>query len=122
MENYENGQEKRRAPRFDIEVPIEYKKLREATEAKKASITKNISIGGVRFITDEFLPYTARLVLEINMPLPERNISAVAKISWIKKLPAGDSYEVGNQFLEISKDDKNRLSKYLSKQNTPAAL
>ncbi|MEI8176080.1 MAG: PilZ domain-containing protein [Candidatus Omnitrophota bacterium] len=111
-------QEKRRARRFDLEVPVEYKKLRGAPEIRKGSLTSNISTGGVRFITDEFLPYTARLVIEINLPLPERPVSAVSKISWIRKMPAGEQYEVGNQFLEISKEDKNRLSKYLDTFNT----
>ena len=31
----------------------------------------------------------------------------VAKMNaWIKKLPVGDDYEVGNQFLEMSRQDR----------------
>jgi len=117
MEDFLRFEEKRRTIRITMSIPFEYKKLRGAPGAKKGGITKDLSMGGVRFITDEFLPYTARLVLDITLPLPQRSISAVSKISWIKKLPAGEKYEVGNQFLEMSKEDKDRLSVYLDNLN-----
>ena len=119
MEDLQRPDEKRKSLRFRMSVPLEYKKLRGGPEALKGSLAKDLSSGGVRFITDEFMAFTARLVLDIALPLPERSISAVSKIAWIKKLPAGDRYEVGNQFLEMSKDDKNRLSNYLERITTP---
>jgi c-di-GMP-binding flagellar brake protein YcgR len=108
-------EEKRASPRFRIDTPVEYRMLRGARETVKGSVLSNISAGGVRFITNEFLALTARMVLDITLPIPERPISAVSKIAWIKKLPVGDRYEIGNQFLEISRDDKERLSKYLNR-------
>lgn len=114
MEDFLKFEEKRKSPRFKITIPIEYKKLRESPEVMKGSIAKDLSAGGVRFITEEFLALTARLVLDIALPIPQRPVSAVSKIAWIKKLPAGERYEVGNQFLEMSKEDKNRLSGYLN--------
>lgn len=119
MEDFSKFEEKRKALRLNMSVPVEYKKLRESSEAKKGSVTKDLSVGGVRFITDEFLAFTARMILDIALPLPERPISALAKVAWIRKLAAGNKYEIGNQFLEMSKDDKNRLSNYLNKSNTP---
>lgn len=120
MEDFLKFEEKRKIPRFKIAVPLEYKKLRSSPELMKGGITKDLGVGGARFITDEFLPYTARLVVDIALPLPQRSVSAVAKIAWIKKLPTGERYEVGNQFLEMSKDDKNRLSQYLDQLATSA--
>jgi len=113
MEDFLRFEEKRKSVRFTVAVPFEYKRLRETPERKKGNITKDLSAGGTRFIIDEFIPYTARLVLDITLPLPQRPVSAISKISWIKKLSSGDKYEVGNQFLEMSKEDKNRLSGYL---------
>ena len=117
MKDYSRADEKRKSARFTVTIPFEYKKLKGTPELKKGSITKDLSTGGTRFITDEFIPYTARLVLDITLPLPQRSVSALSKISWIKKLPNGDKYEVGNQFLEISKEDKGRLSTYLDSLN-----
>ncbi len=113
MDNFNNFEEKRKMPRFSMAVPVEYKRLRGSPEIKKGSLTRDLSTGGVRFMTDEFLALTARLVLDIALPLPQRPVSAVAKIAWIRKNSSGDKYEIGNQFLEISKEDRNRLSSYL---------
>ena len=110
-------EEQRKSSRVGLIVPIEYKKLKAFPPSKKGSVTKDISVGGVRFTTDEFLSYTARLVLNIALPLPQRPVSAVSKVAWIKKLPFGEEYEIGNQFLEMSKDDKDRLSVYLDDLN-----
>jgi c-di-GMP-binding flagellar brake protein YcgR len=114
-------EEKRKSPRFRLGTPVEYRTLRGSPETKRGSLSRDISIGGVRFITEEFLSLTARLVLDVTLPLPERPFSAVSKIAWIHKLPAGDKYEVGTQFLEISKDDKNRLSNYLGRLSMPSS-
>lgn len=108
-------EEKRKGPRFKIAASVEYRMLRGSPEVKKNSIINDISIGGVRFITDEFLALTARMVVDIALPVPERPVSAVSKIAWIRKLPNGDKYEIGNQFLEMSRGDKERLSNYLNR-------
>jgi len=114
-------EEKRISPRFKIDTPVEYRMLRGAREAVQGSVLSDISAGGVRFITNEFLALTARMVLDITLPVPERPIFAVSKIAWIKKLPMGDRYEIGNQFLEISRDDKARLSSYLNRASAASA-
>lgn len=119
MEDFMGFEEKRRYPRIKMAIPVEYKKLRESPGIKKGTLTKDLSTGGVRFITDEFLAFTARMVVDINLPLPERPVSVLSKVAWIKKLPVDDTYEIGNQFLEISKDDKNRLSSYLNRLDSP---
>ncbi|MDD5449286.1 MAG: PilZ domain-containing protein [Candidatus Omnitrophica bacterium] len=111
--------EKRKASRFKMAMPVDYRMLRASQEAKRKSFTSDISIGGVRFIADEFLALTARMVIDINLPVPERSVSAVSKIAWIRKLPDDDKYEIGNQFLEMSRDDKERLSNYLNRLATP---
>ncbi|MCM8781609.1 MAG: PilZ domain-containing protein [Candidatus Omnitrophica bacterium] len=113
MEDFLRFDEKRKSPRFRVSLPFEYKKLRGTPEMKKGSVTKDLSLGGTRFVIDEFLPYTARLVLDITLPLPQRSVSAISKVSWIRKLSSGDKYEVGNQFLEMSREDRERLSLYL---------
>lgn len=113
-----NVKERRRYPRLKVSMPVGYKKLRQTPEFKKGSLAKDVSLGGIRFITDEFLALTARLVLNIDLPLPSRPISAVTRVAWIKKLPLADRYEIGNQFLEISKEDREILSEYLAKNTS----
>lgn len=101
--------EKRRFQRLESRFPLKYKDLRKTGEEFRGTISKNISEGGVRFRSDRFISLACRLVVEINVPPMEKPIRAISKIAWIKKLPAGDDYEVGNQFLEISREDKNTI-------------
>ena len=115
MEQPDKFQEKRKSPRLELSALVEYRMLRAGTETKKESVLSDISAGGARFMTKEFLALTARMVLDITLPLPERPISAVSKVAWIKKLQEEDKYEMGNQFLEISRDDKERLANYLDR-------
>jgi len=115
MKEFTRLEDKRKYPRFHMSIPVEYKMLKSSPENRKGSVVSDISAGGVKFICDEFLALTARMVLDIALPIPDRPISAVSKVAWIRKLPNGDRYEIGNQFLEMSKDDKERLANCLNR-------
>jgi len=38
-------------------------------------------------------------------------------VAWIRKLSSGEQYELGNQFLEISKGDKALIIDYIGRLN-----
>ena len=105
--------ERRQFARIKTRIPLEYKNLHKDSTDGKGVQVKDISEGGVRFTSSEFLSLANRLVVTINIPTTARQIKAIAKIAWIKKLPSGDLYEVGNQFLEISKEDKQEVARYV---------
>lgn len=109
-----NFVEKRRFPRLDSNLPVRYRNLRTAT-VPIGSLTKDISEGGIRFKTTEFISLACRLVVEITLPTVQRPIKAISKVAWIKKLSTGESYELGNQFLEISKEDKSLINEYVNR-------
>jgi len=111
--------EKRKHPRIDVSVPVRYKELKSNQEkAIRSTRTKNLSINGARFSTDKFLSLASRLVVEMQLPTLSRPIKAISKIAWIKKLPTGDGFEVGtqfeigNQFLDMAKEDKKAITEY----------
>lgn len=79
------------------------------------SLTKDISEGGIRFKTGEFISLACRLVVEITLPTVHRPIKAISKVAWIRKTSSGDQYELGNQFLEISKEDKAIITDYVNR-------
>lgn len=105
--------ERRQHPRIRTRIPLEYKNLRGVGKEIKGVLAKDISEGGIRFTSSEFLSLANRLVVTINIPTSARQVKAIAKIAWIKKLPSGDTYEIGNQFLEISKEDKQEVARYV---------
>lgn len=106
--------EKRRFQRIDSSLPLRYKNIKTAT-VPMGSLTKDISEGGIRFKTNEFISLACRLVVEITLPTVQRPIKAISKVAWIRKLSSGEQYELGNQFLEISKEDKGFITDYVSR-------
>ena len=109
-----NEMEKRRFQRMDSNLPLRYKNIRTAT-VPMGSLTKDISEGGISFKTNEFISLACRLVVEVTLPTSQRPIKAISKVAWIRKLSFGEQYELGNQFLEISKEDRNLITDYVSR-------
>lgn len=107
--------EKRKTPRVKTHIPVRFRKLRDGAGGDgESSITKNLSQGGIRFRTNEFISMACRLILELDVPMFTKPIKAISKVAWIRKAAAGDDYEVGNQFLEMSKKDKELISEYVN--------
>jgi len=105
--------ERRKFARLESRFPVKYKDLKGAGAESRGTISKNISEGGIRFRSDRFISLACRLVVELNLPKMVEPIKAVSKITWIRKLPAGDDYEVGNQFLEIRRKDKESIRDFI---------
>ena len=110
----DNVIERRRFQRIDTNLPLRYKNIKAAT-VPTGSLTKDISEGGARFKTNEFISLACRLVVEITLPTLQRPIKAISKVAWIRKLSPGEQYELGSQFLEISREDKGLITDYVSR-------
>ena len=110
----DNVIEKRRFQRIDSSLPLRYKNIKTAT-VPMGSLTKDISEGGIRFKTNEFISLACRLVVEVTLPTVPRPIKAISKVAWIRKLSSGEQYELGTQFLEISKEDRRFITDYVSR-------
>jgi c-di-GMP-binding flagellar brake protein YcgR len=114
MDNFASVEEKRRFKRVDSNFPVQYRNLRKAGVMPAASITRNLSEGGVCFKSNEFVSLACRLVVEISLPNSTKPIKAISKVAWIRKVPSTDQYELGNQFLEITKEDKANIINFVS--------
>ncbi|MDP2913254.1 MAG: PilZ domain-containing protein [Candidatus Omnitrophota bacterium] len=113
-ENTGSVVEKRRFTRVKVGVPLQYKNLKKSLDISSGALTRNLSEGGVCFKTTEFISLACRLVVEITIPTSVKPIKAISKIAWIRKLPAGNQYELGNQFLEMAKEDKLHISNFIN--------
>ena len=107
--------ERRKARRLEVSIPLHYKNLHGADKVVKGTLTKDFGEGGIKFVTDKFLSLACRMVVEVDIPLADKPIRAISKVAWIKKLSAGDDYEIGNQFLDMTKEDKLLISDYVKK-------
>jgi len=114
METYNSVQEKRRFKRVGASLSVEYRDLKKAAELPKGSLSRNISEGGVCFNSREFMSLACRLVININLPNSDKPIKAISKVAWIKRVPATNLYELGNQFLEIAKEDRAHIVDFVN--------
>lgn len=106
--------EKRRFTRANTRIPVRYRTLGEpAGKPGIGTLSADLGGGGVHFRAAGFISKSARLMLEIDIP-GETPVKAIARVAWIRKAPFGDNYEIGNQFLEISKKDRELITDYVS--------
>jgi len=113
MENYNSMAEKRRFQRIGVSLPLQYRDLRKAAELPKGSLLRNISEGGICFSSKEFMSLACRLILNINLPNNPKPVKAISKVAWIRRLPMSDQYELGNQFLEITREDRAQITNFV---------
>lgn len=107
--------ENRKHQRAKVMLPMTYKKSKGDDHPVRFCVATDISEGGIRFNTSEFVPLACHMVLEINVNQLDKPVKCVSKVTWIKKMPDGSSYEVGNHFSEIRKKDKETIAKLIKK-------
>lgn len=95
-------------------LPMTYKKSKE-DHPVRLCVATDISEGGIRFNTGEFVPLACHMILEINVDQLDKPVRCVSKVTWIKKTPDGATYEVGNHFAEIRKKDRDTIAKLIKK-------
>jgi hypothetical protein len=63
------------------------------------SVGCDLSEGGIRFRTEEFLPQDAQVVVNIQLKA-DREATLEARIIWVQKVPHAETYHIGCEFLE----------------------
>lgn len=107
--------DRRRYPRVNSAMPVQYRGIRQGSEAAVGTIARDISNGGIRFVSNEFLSIFTRLVVEISIPSTPKPVRAISKVVWIRKRSYGEQYEVGMQFVDMSEDDRRNISHFVDK-------
>lgn len=109
-------EEKRKFLRLNILTDIVYTKVALA-DKQKLSLAKNISQGGICIICYERMQESDVLDLRIYLPQEKTPINALGRVVWIKEFVIGDDlsggkrYDVGIEFMKISKQDGDKISK-----------
>jgi c-di-GMP-binding flagellar brake protein YcgR len=106
--------ERRRHPRFNIDLPIEY---RRTGSSVKDGRTINASEGGFAAYFPEVLGVGQQLRAKLFFSAgPELNaIEMVAEVAWVDDQleESRKGYRTGMKFLEISTQDLDKLKKFL---------
>lgn len=106
------NQEKRQYPRLKLKVPLKFQ-VRGKPEYYN-SITTDISLNGVGFVHDDYLPPATNLMLDINVL--SRVLNPIGRIAWVSPLAHSNRYHYGIEFMEIDQEKRSFLAQYLDMQ------
>ena len=90
-------QERRDFERLALSSAIRYQE--KGSQRFANSVGRDISNGGIGFISDEFFPISTNLVFEVRHPKTQEMIKAVGEVVWISNARHSENYNVGARFL-----------------------
>jgi hypothetical protein len=103
--------ERRKFVRLEAHHLVKYRVVDKQDAAKALSFVRNISAGGVLFYVQEKVAKGSLIELEINFPTYPHPIKAVAKVVRVNHLKNTGGYELGAEFVNIGKDEKEDIDK-----------
>jgi len=80
------------------------------TSEKVVASLRNISEGGILFVSKKPLPVGARLMLEINLPTAGSPVVTEGIIAHSERSKGGRRHTTGVQFLNMRDSDKKRIA------------
>ncbi len=78
---------------------------------KKLSVSKNILVGGICFVTKEKFSSGTKLLVKLRSPVTNKILVGVVQVRWQKSISFSANYLTGVAF--ISLNDKEELRKVL---------
>ncbi len=110
--------ERRRFPRLNFSVEVEYKLLNSSPDFLKVGKSKNLSGGGICIVALEKLNIGDTLSLKFSLPGDEKGVTAQGRVAWIDEFAVGNigtsqAYDAGIEFTSIHKDDRKNIEQYL---------
>ena len=102
--------ERRKFTRLGSRLPLQYRGER----AFRYVLTKDIGEGGIKFLSTDFIPVSSKLVVELSLHYAGEPLKAVGRVSWVQKLPYGDQYNVGMQFVDIAERNKAEIARFVN--------
>ena len=93
-------------------MPVSYSIRGRSQHA--ATLSKNVSAGGLGLLSDEFV--APRTLLNLQFSVLQKFFSIYARTKWISSVPSSEKYYFGLEFLELQPKDQEYLSDYVKLQ------
>ena len=103
--------ERRKFVRIPERAKIAYRVVPKAKI--KRFISKDISQGGVRFFTQDFIPEGTFLEIRITLEKITFSFEGYVEVVWSREYPKKEKCEIGAQFINISRGAKKELIHYI---------
>jgi uncharacterized protein (TIGR02266 family) len=83
------------------------------------SLTRDLSIGGIRIMTDAPLAVGSRVKVEITLAKSRKRVQAVAAVRWVNELFGKEVYDMGLEFVEIDPETELALIDHVYGKRKP---
>jgi c-di-GMP-binding flagellar brake protein YcgR len=100
--------EQRAFPRVAIYWPVRVQ--RPGAPVLIETLTKDLSLGGVRCLSPDVLPVSTVVDIELTVAKGQEPLAVRGRSVWFRTLPKSDQFEVGLIFQGLSPINKRRLS------------
>ncbi|MBF0595032.1 MAG: PilZ domain-containing protein [Candidatus Omnitrophica bacterium] len=90
------GHDNRKYPRAVFKRSIKYKTT--SVEAFSGQLSHDISQGGIRINSNDFVPLNSSLTVQFQLEDLGRLFDLQGKVVWVRHLPYSDGYQVGVEF------------------------
>ena len=107
--------ERRRLPRLKVSTPVQFRDVLKPQETFTGSLSKEISVGGIRMNAPGFVAQESRLVLLLSLPSLLKPMRAIGRVVWVREQPFAQGYDCGVQFVEIAPEDREALADYVER-------
>ena len=103
--------ERRSSQRFRAYLPVRLH--RAHTPHIVETLTKDISLGGIRCISEAIFPVATEVSLEIVLSTGSELLDLRGRTAWFRIVPHSEQFDVGIEFSDITPQNQRRLSAYL---------
>jgi hypothetical protein len=118
----DKGEESMRAfERVDRKLNLRYniyllkeQPLEGGPSAERLAVTKNISAGGLLFVSNFPLPVGSIIELKLELPDVEPPVQCLSRIVRVEETDVDKVYEIAVHFLDITSAGRARIKKYIS--------
>lgn len=103
--------ERRRDPRLHSHLPIRVHPT--GSPRYLDTLTKDLSAGGARVVTDLFFPTASELIVELPLYRHAAPMHSRARVMWTQRIRYSDQYQVGLEFVELAPEHRRDLTTYV---------
>ncbi|MBI4356038.1 MAG: PilZ domain-containing protein [Candidatus Omnitrophica bacterium] len=103
--------ERRRHPRLFSHLPLRYH--HKGTSQYADTLTKDVSVSGVRFISHEFFPTASEFLVEVPLFRASHPLQTLGRVAWSQKIAHSDLYEIGMEFTQLPDEHRKLLNAFL---------
>ncbi len=107
-------EEKRKYNRLKRPLIVSYQVFDNQDAGYDATQIKDISVGGMRFVTSQSYPSDTILSVELRIPFTEERLKLKASVIESKEVTANLIYDTRVRFLELGRDEQEFLSKIIN--------